>query len=1057
MVRTPSGPRSWTFLAAYASSGAAGLVYEVCWSRWLALYMGHGVAAASTVVAAFLGGLAAGSALGGSIAARSCLRRSLYAYAAIEGLVALLALAVRTELASLFPLLRSSYHDATSPFLFSTVRLLTCLAIVFVPATGIGATFPLALRYFARDGDPRRAGWLYAANTAGAAAGCLIAGFGLVPAVGILHTLLVGAALSGLAALVAMALARTIAPEPAVPSSSRPPRRRTPPAPAHRISAPTWVALMTLGVTGFVGSGYEIAWMRTFSMIVGPTIYAFSATVTVIIAGSALGAVIGSLAAGSDRSSWKWLALCLSLTAMANATASRLAGGWLPETLARALASAPAGFNHSVGLHTLLGAGTILPMAIGLGACLPLSLSLMAASGSRGVKPFSLGYAMNAMGAVAGTLGAGLIAIPGAGLELTLRGLGLALVAVGAVVIGFVRAPARARFEAAAVVAIAAVFLSSSSGWNRELLASGVYKYAPYAVEAVDLESALTAGSLLYYREGAAATVSVKELTGTRSLAIDGKVDASNGGDMLTQKMLAHLPLLLHPAPHDVCIIGLGSGVTLASALTHRIARADVVEISPEIAVASRYFAAENRNALADPRTRLIVGDARSHLVLTPRKYDVIVSEPSNAWMAGVATLFTREFFAALRERLLPGGVICQWAHTYDIADADLRAIVATFADVFPDATIWLAGGSDLLLIGSNGGDLDARLARVPDAWERPGVAEDLRSVAAVEPFDVFSMFAAGPREIQAYAASAAIQTDDRPTLEFSGPRAVGAAPEAATSIRALLADQSDRPAAIASALRSAGASQWRDRGTMLLAASDYLGASEAYLEALDAGPPESASVEGLVRAAVAARDQAHALDVLQASARRHPRSVPILLGISRLLAAGGSTEPALEAANAACAIDPSDPSALEQAASVLADSGDVGHLELVVDRLRRVRPEAAPTLYYGATALFMRQRLADARRLAQEAARRDAGYAAPHNLIGAIEAMVGNGPAARASFLEARRLNAHDVAAYINLGLLDLDAGDRAAAAGEFAEALSLDPRSEAARRGFARARGGS
>ena len=256
---------------------------------------------------------------------------------------------------------------------------------------------------------------------------------------------------------------------------------------------------------------------------------------------------------------------------------------------------------------------------------------------------------------------------------------------------------------------------------------------------------------MLYYREGASATVSVKKLTGTTTLAVDGKVDASNRGDMLTQKLVAHLPLLVHENPRDVAIIGLGSGVSVGAALRHPIARADVLEISPEVVEASRYFTAENHDALSDPRTNLIVGDGRSHLLLTRRQYDVIISEPSNPWIAGVAALFTREFFEGARARLAPGGILCQWANAYNISDPDLRSIIATFISVFPHGTVWLIGGDDVLMMASDG-PLDERLERVRDAWSRPGVAEDLALVSVMEPFSLWSLYAGGPAELQRYA-----------------------------------------------------------------------------------------------------------------------------------------------------------------------------------------------------------------------------------------------------------------------------------------------------------------
>ena len=273
--------------------------------------------------------------------------------------------------------------------------------------------------------------------------------------------------------------------------------------------------------------------------------------------------------------------------------------------------------------------------------------------------------------------------------------------------------------------------------WNPLLLSSGAYKYAP-ALRGPDLETALTAGELPYYREGSTGTVAVRRLAGTTSLSIDGKVDASDAADMLTQRMLAHVPLLLHPAPKKAAILGLGSGVTLGSALTHGLERAVVLEISPEVVEASRFFEAANHRALQNPATRLVVGDGRTHLLLGDEQYDVIVSEPSNPWMAGIASLFTQEFFQVAKSRLAPGGVLCQWAHTYDISDADLRSIVATFLSVFPNGTLWLVGEADVLLIGSTE-PLTDRIAGIEAAWRRPGVAEDLASVGATAPLSVLS------------------------------------------------------------------------------------------------------------------------------------------------------------------------------------------------------------------------------------------------------------------------------------------------------------------------------
>jgi spermidine synthase len=601
---------------------------------------------------------------------------------------------------------------------------------------------------------------------------------------------------------------------------------------------------------------------------------------------------------------------------------------------------------------------------------------------------------------------------------------------------------------------MAVAALLTSPPWDRELIVSGLYRYAPYIEKDLELEPALKAGTLVYDRDGAAATVSVRRLTGALSLAIDGKVDASNAGDMLTQKALAHVPLLLHPNPHEVCVIGLGSGVTLGSALVHPITHADVVEISPEVVEASRLFSVDNHNALDDPRTRLILGDGRSHLLLSSRKYDVIISEPSNPWMAGVAALFTREFFTAARHRLAPGGVMCQWAHTYDISDCDLRSIVATFGSVFPEGTIWMIGESDILLVSSTE-PLDARIANIDRTWRRPGVAADLSKASVSGPFAIWSLFAGGPEALKRYGAGAPIQRDDRMALEFSGPRSVlsESGTDNAARLRQVL-DVGSAPPAIRHALTTARAAEWRDRGNMLAGAHEYAAAYESFTRAVGLDATDRSALEGLVRTSAATHHEAAALELLNSGLKTHPTSPPVLIAKSKLLASEGSEDQAVAAAVDATRAQPVDPSAFEQLASVFADLGDAARLQPVVDELQRIAPGRATTWYYAAAVRFLGGQLPAAIDLARQAVQIDPTYAQAQNLMGAIQASLGHRDEARGAFEASLRLNPNESETYTNLGLLELSSGNRTAAAGYFEEALSLEPKSTTARQGLAQAR---
>ena len=561
----------------------------------------------------------------------------------------------------------------------------------------------------------------------------------------------------------------------------------------------------------------------------------------------------------------------------------------------------------------------------------------------------------------------------------------------------------------------------------------------------------LAAGRLLYYKEGAVATVSVREAAGTMSLAIDGKVDASNAGDMLTQRLLAHVPMLLHPAPRRAAILGLGSGVTLGAALRHPVERVDVLEISPEVVEASRFFEPENAAALRDPRTRLILGDGRTHVMLGQATYDVIVSEPSNPWMAGIASLFTREFFESARARLAPGGVLCQWAHTYDISGEDLRSIVGTFATVFPEATLWLVGDGDVLLVGSNA-PLGPQVAALPERWAARAEAKaDLASVGARDPFALISLLVAEGPAVSRFAGNPVLQTDNYAGVEFSGPRTVFSrdSVDNAAALRALGAEQS--LPVVTAARRAASAASWRDRGWMLLDASAARLAWADFDTAVRANPTDARAFEGLVRAGAAASLQPQTLTVLRELAAP-PERIEAQVALSRLLAASGAVQEAARVAFSAVERQPSHLGALEQMASVLADVGDRERLEPIVARLRAVAPTADATRYYTATLLFLEGRADLAIGEARQLTAANPGHAKAQNLLGAALATSGQRDGAREAFLTSIKIDPRDPATYTNLALLELDGGNRVAGLQRLAEALTLDPTSSTARDAFDR-----
>ncbi len=1074
-------------LTLYTASGAAALVYQVVWTRLLTLQLGHTVAAASTVLAAFMGGLAIGAWIAGRVlVGRSDAPRlpnpprrpGMIWYAALEIGIAAGALSLPFALRASVPLLAWAYADGTAPLRFALIRIVISLLLVGIPAAAMGATFPIAADWLAQRKRESAAGTLYAANTVGAALGAIAAGFWLIPAIGLRATTWVGVALNVVAAAGALWL-MTFHAEPAERADTKPSKpkgsKKTPRVPRvlREMQAPSpGLAWFAVAISGFSALAYEVAWTRLLALVLGPTTYAFSTMAGAFIAGLALGSAVGTPLARRTVRPAHWLAAMLIAGAVASMIAAWYAATRMPLIVAAQVGDPNVVFGRVVTLQALAVGLLLLPSTVALGATFPLALAVASRGDETVGRDAARVYTANTIGAILGALAAGFLFIPQLGLRSTFQLAATVSVVAGAVCLmatktqnhetksSFVFSWFRGRFVAPlGVGAVAIAGIVALPKWDSELLSSGAYKYAPY-LQSSDLETVLRAGTLEFYKEGAAATVSVRQVTGVRSLAIDGKVDASNGADMLTQRMLGLLPVLLHGKARSLAVIGLGSGVTVASALAPgTIERVDVVEISPEVVEASRFFDAESGRVLSQPGVRLIVGDGRSHLLLTPRRYDVIVSEPSNPWMAGVAALFTREFFEAARDRLEPGGLLCQWAHTYDISAEDLKSIVRTFASVFPQGTMWLVGEGDLLLVGPNDasdGAIDARLAALAGGSHKgttPALLSALGIDPAVAPFSLLSLFAGGPRDLARYAGDAPVQTDDGMALEYSAPRGIyGRSTVDNTAVLRRVAE--DLPPAVREAHARATDAAWTSRGAMLFKADAFGAAYDAFLKAVTLNSRNVAALEGLSDAAAGARRETDEEAWLAALAAREPANAAVSVELSRVLASTGQYEPALQAASRAVESAPADPRAAEQLASILADAGDADRLAPVAERLIERFPGRPDPLYYRATALFLRGRTEEALAAVQPLVAAHPDHARAQNLLGAACATLGRQDCARTAFEASIRANPRDSSTYVNVGTFALQNANPQSALNYFAEALSLDPRSDAARNGLAQAR---
>ena len=431
--------------------------------------------------------------------------------------------------------------------------------------------------------------------------------------------------------------------------------------------------------------------------------------------------------------------------------------------------------------------------------------------------------------------------------------------------------------------------------------------------------------------------------------------------------------------------------------------------------------------------------DGRTHLRLSRTRYDVVISEPSNPWMAGIAALFTREFFTAARARLAPGGIVCQWAHTYDISDADLRSIVATFSAVFPHQLLWQVGDGDVLLLGSDD-PLEPRIATALRSWPAP-VAADLASVGATSAEVLFSLAGAGTSALRQYSAGAPIQTDDRLALEFTGPRG-----DLRPDVRRSPAAAGDRPAD-----RPRCVVAWRGgsaRGVMLLEAEAYHAAFDEFARS-DSGE-SCGSGRRRMDCSTPARPSGRLTDAAAILERLETSSngIAVAVSLSRLRAARGEFDRARSRLEQLAGEAPSL-RVLDQLASIAADAGNVTALATHVASLERAFPGSEPTAYYMATLASMRGEWDRAIRGA-ESLRSRGDSPRGLNLLASLYASRGRPEVARAVLQAAMAANPRDIAVYEALGALEMQLGDAAAARDAFAEALTLDATSPGARQGL-------
>ena len=776
-----------SLLSLFVLSGFAGLIYQSMWTHYLGLVLGHAAYAQSLVLAIFMGGMALGAWLAAQRSVRW--RRLLLMYALAEALIGLFALGFQplfehyTALShsTILPALGAGVAGRIYPWLSTTLLILPACIL-------LGATFPLLSAGYLRalpESPGRVFGGLYFANGLGAAAGALAATFILLPALGLPgamqfagYTNLVVAAGAllvawrmGEAGPASAAPARVARAQAQVQVQSDTRDRASNPAPLP-LGARALISVAFLsGAFSFV---YEIGWIRLLNQALGTTLHAFELMLAAFLLGLAFGGLwvrryvrarADVLRIAGFAQVWMGISALLSLVVFAQ---SFQWVGWMMSALSR---------NDSGYLLFSLGSAAIaiavmLPAAFFAGMTLPL-FTMAIVRGPSGESGIGRIYAANTLGAIAGVMLMMHVLIPliGVRLGITLAALGDAL--LGLWLLAHARQALAPRLAGATALLLAGVLVTSLAlgRMDPREQAAGVFRSG---VARLSDESQVP-----FLRDGKTATVAVVRSDANNSAAIitNGKSDAAMAlsldtaptGDEFTMVMLGGLPLAVHPDPRRVGVIGWGSGLSthtlLGSPAVHSV---ETVEIEPAVHAGARLFGNRVGRAYDDVRSHVHFDDARRHFASGQRQYDVIVSEPSNPWVNGVSSLFTREFYAFLRGHLQDDGVLVQWLQAYEIDDALLATIMAALLQEFPQAELYLAHNVDLVIVAYPGRQHTADYARL----RHPALQRELVRVGLGSQDELDLRRIAGSEVMRNFvkAHGARVHSDYHPTVALRAP-----------------------------------------------------------------------------------------------------------------------------------------------------------------------------------------------------------------------------------------------------------------------------------------------
>jgi len=750
-------PRA-AFYVLFTASGFAGLIYESIWTHYLKLFLGHAAYAQSLVLVVFMGGMAAGAAWCARRSAR--LANPLAAYAIVEAAIGLAALAFHP----VFACVTDWSYETLLPrlgneWLALGAKLAVSCLLILPQSVLLGMTFPLmsaGLVRARREAAGESLAMLYFTNSLGGAAGVLASGFVLIAWAGLPGTLRTAGVLNLLIALVVWLLAR--------------PARHAVVKKTSEGSDERVLLLAVAFLTGLASFVYEISWIRMLSLVLGASTHSFELMLATFIFGLALGGLAVRRRVDATRDPVRllaWVQVAMGIAAAATLPVYDFTFT-LMEALLKGLARSDTGYLLFNVSGAAIAALVMLPATFCAGMTLPLITGALLRRGA-GEAAIGQVYAANTLGAIGGVLLAVHFGLPLAGLKGTLLGGALLDVVLGLALLNYL---ALQRSFVYAAVACAALFAALALGVRLDVnkMTAGVFRHGELATS--------RDATILYDRDGKTATVHLVKYPDATSLRTNGKSDGSinmapgeRGTDEITMVLTAALPLALKPEARSVAVIGIGTGLTTHTLLQSlEVERVETVEIESAMAEAARGFMPRNSAAFADPRGTILIDDAKTFFSTRNRRYDLIISEPSNPWVSGVASLFTREFYRRIRGHLNRGGLLVQWIQLYEMDAALVATVIGALGAEFPHYAVFAPSDHDLLIMA---GEAPVPLPALARVFEQPGVAKELWSVHVLSVGDLDARYLGGRATLEPLFASYGMpaNSDYAPVLDLNAAR----------------------------------------------------------------------------------------------------------------------------------------------------------------------------------------------------------------------------------------------------------------------------------------------